>query len=620
MSRQLAKTALDALDSIWSNDCPAFTPNSYAILTAAELQLVAAATDLYYPTPDVQPRNLASRSSNLSPVRSRNEGHKGTALGLQPSDMEPELEPTSCLLDVEPEPEPESRSYAFPWSPSELALYDNKPIGTACFVGPQDLPHDDEPYVINVPGDVPNNNVVLFELRARYSRALCRAAFQLFFHGEGSALIGYGPLSQLLNSISLASGIKNLASESQTSLLSHHPQAGDHTTVEFFIQVVGTRCERISKPLNIGDADGLVVGILRVLASANIELAPEVELAANNALSAVFPLLMTQWLRMSPDLPTGQDFDLVKDLLQQIQANSSDGLVNHTVRLLLMSATVAVACTGCPGIMDLPEQSMAALCSRAKLTSGRIPTHRVLRSQRDILPSLVRLINRKQAELKPATLKSIIGFLSTTYTSSMFNWFIGRTELPDVLCILAATPGCKSEVEIILGDLGEYLTPEHEFLALFMESDQGFSQLVAIAEHAQHVAAVLKCVTVIATIVADNKSGYPEDKRMSSLAIPGFLDAIALVSKHISSRENNLPDLEAFMRASLSLLCSLQSDEMTVVANHASTKTICKILHSSATIPPAGSELLIELVDVQDFAKTEDIPLRWLPLLFEHQE
>lgn len=473
--------------------------------------------------------------------------------------------------------------------------------------------------MITAPGH--ETKLSLFNLRARYSRALCRASYQLIFHGEGSAPIERGPLTYLLDSISVAGRSTSLKLESQTFLSTHHPQADDHVAPKFWVHVVGAQYERYLEPLNVGDEDGLIVGILRVLGSANIESAPVVELAAGKAFAATFPDLMAQWLRMNPDLLPGSTLSLVEALLNWTNdsdvADSNDS-VNQTIRLLLIAATVGVSCAGCLGILELPEQAMLAFYSRARLPSGRIPAFHVLRDNRDILQSLIMLIDLKHEQLNLTTYKAIIGLLAIKYyTSPILGWIIDFEQLPEILHILAITPGCGPDVKALLSEIEICLTTWNNFVKVFIESGRGFSQLVAAAKHPEYTSAVIKCIATITSVAANSISDHVEDAQMLPPAIPGFLDGVALVLGYLDSRGETPPEPTAFMRATLSLLHNLQDDAKIVLANHASTKMICQILGTSTDISSAGSELLLELVEMQEFTEAQDLPLRWLPLLFE---
>ncbi|KAF8597595.1 hypothetical protein BDV93DRAFT_547819 [Ceratobasidium sp. AG-I] len=556
---QSAQLSLGALDSIWDNECPPFTPDSYAILTAAELQLAVSIANLHQ-----------SPSSATTPEKS----HIESSIRL------PNLRSTSNAFSV-----------------------------TESWV---DI--TDEVY--------PKINVPLFELRARYSRALCRAAFQLICHGEGSAPIHSGPLMYLLNSISLAGRCKSLTSDSQMFLSTHHPQSEENIAPEFWVHVVGAPAERILRPSDIGDADGILVGILRVLGSADIDSAPGVELAASNSLAIIFPVLLSQWLRMNPEVPSDTPTPLMEALLQWSTnpvADKANGLVDRTIKLLLITATIAVSYAGCAGIMDLPEYAMFALCYRAKLPSGRIPTHRVLTDEYMFLSHLIRLMRQKYELLNQRTRRSFVRLLAIKYTTSMFSWVVELEDLPSVLYIMGKTPECAPELQVLLADLIQCLTDWKQFIGGFTRSTQGFSQLAGVAEHSAYIPIVARCIaSVVSTIAYDTSDWNPEHGMILAPAVPGFLDAVALTLRNTHSGEGDPIDSVAFMQACLALLHKTQDDGMLAVANHDSTKSICEALQSQAIPSDAGSELLLELVEIQQFTEAEDIPLRWMPLIFEH--
>lgn len=259
----------------------------------------------------------------------------------------------------------------------------------------------------------------LFNLRARYSRALCRASFQLRFHADGSAPISTDPLLYLLDSISLAGRCERLLPDSHTSLGTHQPQSKKNRFPEFQVHVFGSGAWHYLNPTDIGDKDGLRVGLLGILGSDQIETTLGLELAAGRALATFAPMLLSQWLRMIPEDHVHRDkeaLDFARGALEDwpsdLDADLANELVDWTTEQLLIIATIAVSLAGRPGIRDLPERALLALYRRAKLLSGRSPTWRTLDHHTYLVESLIRFTDINYPKLSQAALRLFFSFFS----------------------------------------------------------------------------------------------------------------------------------------------------------------------------------------------------------------
>lgn len=561
-----AQSALKALDSIWSNDCPHFSPDSYAILTSAELRLTVCVADLHHSAPSRALSRVSEQSaskSSLSTNPARSSSH------------------TPQVADV------------------RLAVMEN---------------------------DAPKAKIPLFDLRARYSRALCRAAFQLIFHTQGSAPINPGPLIYLLNSITLAGHCGNLVSESQTFLSTHHPQSESGSRPKFGVHILGTGAGKYLEPLDIGDEDGLIIGILKVIASANIEANPGIEVAAGNALAAIVPTVLRQWLRIV-HLDSDNDFSFAREILNDWPlspgADKSNEMVDWTIKQLLVITTVALSLAGRQGIRDLPEQAMFALYSRAKLPSGHRPTYRTLTDSYEFLEALIYFVELKNTQLSAKTIEYFVGFIAIKHPqyTSLAAPSIDSTDIPGFLRILTRTPGCVSEIQSLLPDLCHLVTGEDDYLQIFTRSSDGFPELVKIAAHVGCSSDTVACIAriVIAAAGQELDQASNSDKLLEP-AVPGFLDAVALTLKHMTSSSEPPANSTTFMSATLWLLCHLRDDCVSAVAKHTTTETICSTLRGSNRISEIQARLLEELVEIQEFSRLEDLPLRAMRQPFEGEQ
>ncbi|KAG8792876.1 hypothetical protein FRC12_004604 [Ceratobasidium sp. 428] len=232
------QSAFAALDSIWHNDCPEFHPDSYAILAAAELRLIRVTMLNHYSR-----RGLSATQTTpqLHEVLSSSSTHASILVNEVLSDQ-----PTARTESTE------------------------------------------------------NNNLVeipsLFKLRARYSRTLFRVGICLSFHNNGRAPISSYSLVHLLESVNETLRCEHL--DPTCGLSTHHPQLEGYADVlpNFHVHVIGTGSYRYLRWMALFDEDGLIAGIIGILAAADIEATPWVEYAAGQALTTAGPMLIRQWL------------------------------------------------------------------------------------------------------------------------------------------------------------------------------------------------------------------------------------------------------------------------------------------------------------------------------------
>lgn len=159
--------------------------------------------------------------------------------------------------------------------------------------------------MIEILHQVHDNSVDIFELRARYSRSLARASFQMFFHFNNRAPMSSFSLISLLESLEKATQCDNLNQTARDDsipqerrLSTHHPQKRDapSTFPKFNISLWGASDSYELRPGEIGDPCGLIAGILNILGASGSRNAVGVEIAAANALNRVAPMLIKQLL------------------------------------------------------------------------------------------------------------------------------------------------------------------------------------------------------------------------------------------------------------------------------------------------------------------------------------
>jgi hypothetical protein len=269
-----AQSASDALDSVWDDECPEFSPASYATLTAAELRLTETVAAIH-----------CSRSLNS-----------------------PTSTPTQMGHPVEN------------WAAVNMGFGDNT---------------------------ISESQEVLFELRARYSRALSRTAYLLRYHNQGRAPICADSLIHLLESVRLAARCADLNPMSHMS--TSQPQVQNDSVLPcFHVHIFGTGMWHHLAPGDIGDEDGILLGILTLLSSAKIDETPWVELAAGRTLLSLAPVLLNQWSGTSSQGHLSEeDMTYAKKALgswpNDLETHQHGELVAWTIEQLFLIATVAIS-------------------------------------------------------------------------------------------------------------------------------------------------------------------------------------------------------------------------------------------------------------------------------------
>ncbi|KAF8598573.1 hypothetical protein BDV93DRAFT_593875 [Ceratobasidium sp. AG-I] len=242
------KQALHALDAILDNNCPPFTADAYAWITASELRLV---TDI---------------ANSIKSTRNSRRYTGDSQLFTDWDSKSQQTRPNSNAVEAG--------------------------FGMIHRVDPKH-----------------NSEANFFELRARYSRSLARASFQMFFHSNDRAPMSAFSLISLLRSLEKAAQCEDLnqtiygrSHPLERRLSTHHPQNPNASTKlpDFNIFLVGAGDSYELRSGEIGDPCGLIAGILDILGASGTRNVAGVEAAAANALNVIAPMLIEQLLGTTP--------------------------------------------------------------------------------------------------------------------------------------------------------------------------------------------------------------------------------------------------------------------------------------------------------------------------------
>ncbi|KAG8738357.1 hypothetical protein FRC10_006964, partial [Ceratobasidium sp. 414] len=567
-SRTPLQFAFNALDSVWSNDCPEFSPDAYTLLTAAEIRLIEAV--------------VLTHHSQTPTSRSQ-----------QP-----------------PAPPPSHHS----------SLDKN------------DVPEDSQSTIDMRPVEEPTlwAQIPLHELRARYSRALARAGALLTSHGYGLAPIGAHSLAYLFESIRLAAQCTNL---NPTSCLSTSlPQSEDEAIIPTFrICVIGTGKGRYLHPMDIGNEDVIIAGLVKVMSAPGLEQTPWVELAAGRALAIVGPVLFHQWREMikkySRNLRNQEAVDLaLGSWPKDLEANRLDILAEWTLSQLLRVAIIAVSEAGSDLMSNLPNIAISALYHRVKSVSGPHPMYVIARRDQDLIQMLAHCAYLNYSRISPTTLAMCLRlFLIENSGETLLRWgAISPMSLPTLLHLLAkVSPQHIPEVQLLFKELRRlvplYLDGD-SYLAVFTRRKEGFTALAEIAAQPEYALAVMELTSGILEVAA----GRVVDKRpcdnsafLSHEAIPQLLYAVRFVVEIMAANTESLVHPASFMRNVVTSIERLDTKGLIYVANHPATANIHASLRTALESHRELAEIVAQWEEIQCWADTDGPMLGGFQKLFD---
>ncbi|QRV93011.1 regulator of telomere elongation helicase 1 [Ceratobasidium sp. AG-Ba] len=533
-----AAPSLRALDTVWNNQCPELSPDAYATLTAAELQLTESVTLAHHVT---QPPLFTHTTSPLYPYAS---------IAVNPS-----------------------------------------------FDG------------------VFHKKISLQKLRARYSRALSRAGYLLRYHNTYGQRISVQPLMYLLKSIHQAALRKELNPEAHLSTC--FPQSKSSEALpEFRVQIASSGMSHWVKPLYIGDEDGVISGLVQVLAYAGIHGDSAVELVAGNCLATVGPMLLKQWLHMMEEQQQNrfgelaESIDSVEKLLNywpgHRETEELEGVVRWALSQLLVVFSISLALSNYPQMSDLQAIVTDQLCSRAKTTSGCIAMSEILTGYDTLVCQTIILVERNGKRIETSALINLLSLFLTQHPDPKYSrhLIVLPSVLPQFLRFLASVPDSLENVELVLKDLQDNVQREcglwrrmlGPYVVSFFKEEGAFSALASIAYHEAYVSTTVKCITRIVHYAADEGSfASLRLGRVGEPAISGLLEAVKVVINSVANETDESSVLEPFMSEIMSLLRPPHNSQHLSTSHRHMLTEIYDTLSNIEKLPEGFRTKLVEL-------------------------
>ncbi|KAG8772486.1 hypothetical protein FRC12_003055 [Ceratobasidium sp. 428] len=578
-----ARSAFAALDSIWSNDCPEFHPDAYALLASADLRLINAVVSVQH----FQQEAVFMYDVTQHPVGIPEALSKHSSIQID--------SPPNILDTINAEPVDDSDS---------------------------------------------SQQISLFDLRARYSRTLSRIGLCLSYHNDNWVSIGPYPLACLLDSVYLVAKCADL--NPMSCLSTYQPQSKDVNALpEFNIHVIGTGIHHYLTPTAIGDKDTLLSGLVGVLSATDIESTPWVEYAAGRALVVVGPMLLRQWLQTEDDTldkylqEQPQVLECVKSALDRwpkpLAEDEFSDLAYWTLSQLLVITTIMVALVDNPYRDELPQMAMSALCRRAKMASGNYPMLKVLLENEQLVNDLFRFTNLKLEYLHRTTLDMLLPIFSIhDYGSSIFlKRAVPPRSLAEFLRSLSRWPGHTPNVQKFLTDLRDLIRQdlsEHGWrgsdcsILAFTQDNEGFASLASLASLEEYAKITVDCTRDVVHIAAVELPSVCQ--RCSGIvagAVPGLLNCVSIVLKRMScDTAANAPRIPTFIHDVIVLLGTADVEGISIAANHPVMNDIQAVLTEPQELTYEDLEdIMSKLEEIRDWADPDGRLLGGLKQLFE---
>ncbi|KAG9099253.1 hypothetical protein FS749_001717 [Ceratobasidium sp. UAMH 11750] len=449
---------------------------------------------------------------------------------------------------------------------------------------------------------ISDEKIPLFELRARYSRALARTAILLFLHVNHCAPISPHSLAYLLDSVSHSAQCEDLnpASDMSTSL----PQSEHGALPEFRVVLHGLGITRYLPPTSIGEEEGMVCGLVGLLSSPGIEQNTPVEIAAVHTLTILGPILFRQWLHATDKYLMHTPN---KEAMNQGLANwPTDTYFDKlpflpiwTLSQLLSVAAIAVSQAGNPDMAELPETAVSALYHRASVPAARGFLHIVAQINQDMVQMLLHYAGLNHAKLSQETLEQclqifLIGVLDQT---SLVSQSISSTSLPTFLDLLAKIPAHPEEVRTIFADVQQLLRLDpgvDNYLAAFTHQSEGFVALGQIAALPEYTPVVVDFISEVFEVAADLIIKHPGESSYhpTRTSLPGLLHAMRLVVRSKPSGTDELAHLAPFMSNVTTLLNQIHNDDLIALVDSSVTTDIHTSLVHALKHEPALADVV----------------------------
>ncbi|KAG8730044.1 hypothetical protein FRC12_020544 [Ceratobasidium sp. 428] len=407
-------------------------------------------------------------------------------------------------------------------------------------------------------GTTSRSDADLYDLRAQYSRALTRASTLIWFHTQSKAATGSVSLNRLLNALHTAASCDAL--NPAASLSTHHPQSAANDSNQFqFVMPYNASSWYYFNPSDLsGGLLGDLTALLRMSPKGQEESALQTRVLAVRAFSALAPVLMQQTLGVDrQELRSHFDFttwsDAAKLDMNAVRYAASRQAL-ELVRFIspyldTHSGHITQCCNSLRVIGDYltehQEQGYSALLAMAHSGDGIIPLIEFSASSEEnyaiVAPKAAfLLIDQVRLHLEPG-----LALCNTLFPPSCFSPLIRIIEhasndaqsVQELLQLMVQRIRDQKPQPFEQLDVARPLIPGIEYLHRFTHTAGGFSALVSAGLEKKHTEVVVTNAAQFIRLAAGNDAEYTvNDVELLPDAVPGFLDAVSMVSNFCSGK------------------------------------------------------------------------------------
>lgn len=426
----------------------------------------------------------------------------------------------------------------------------------------------------------PGYEVTLKDLGARCNNALSRTATQLLSHANGREPISTALLINLLEAMHEVARTGEPDSQNTPSAHLREISAASNPIPS----LANAAKYLIPVPNNIGDASGILAGLTTFIASASVTDSPKLEAAALNALVAIGPKLMKQWLKNQLPSLEGQSKQEAEDYIDYLEwlpafadpaqtisqahaANLSG--TKSAIACLLEITHFAIVFIDNPGVCELSELALESLYNRASTSSLQYIAHEAIRPRIGMLQFWVYSVGsvkledqrekswRQRAKMHLVRLLAIQNEKGECILHHLLRHMEDEDdcyrELSTVLDLMGTASGYPEDIQELLETiLSRIRDAGGGYYFKSFSADLGFRYLQNIASNLSLAAPVSRAIRSLVTYLANRNVEASAGIYIEPKAIPEFLNAIAFVCEHMPPQWDK--SVDSFVTSAIILL------------------------------------------------------------------
>ncbi|QRV82405.1 hypothetical protein RhiJN_10420 [Ceratobasidium sp. AG-Ba] len=399
------------------------------------------------------------------------------------------------------------------------------------------------------------DSVSIFELRARYSRALVRAGLLLTYHFSHEMTISHPALNRLVDMIGTIGSSETLNPDTHMSTC--HPQNQARPAVlPIFLWRPLFGESPAAHPLDLGGKGLITTGLVRLVASAVKNGAQDLHTTSVQALRVMFPILLKQYVNMVKIHPgeavatNVQKMELALGALRNWpkdkDLNQREGLIVYTVRQLLVVVDVAAVLSDdhqhMSSLLDFAKEALQDTIAAASLqivSAGQGFSLVECGTISELVHTSLLRFDAVGTEIANAVLDLVSVKNSRGTVLQQTVWIelmLSKLRLPDLMNLIAKTHYETAGTERILGAI-EHRVRNYGLGWLpgqdgFHNRPEYFDTLSHLGAQSEYVSVISKCIGgILAHMGRPSIFDYRSD--IEPVAVPAMLKAASLAVGHM---------------------------------------------------------------------------------------